>query len=236
MPNWCSTVYQNCTAPARQLRSYVQNRWITQTHVLKTGLKPGQWHEFDQRLLHAAFTDLVRYVEVELAYLHVWCSAEAAQQFGFRTPWWKRKLQLRQDWWKWNWIIHWPAWRSAQAGVAHLRWASSLVYTSEQLGQDQQQLLGQPTAQAQDAQLTLQLYEWWTQHRPNRADVTKPVTDWMQQHPDLCFFTLQRPEHCAERQQLRDLLAQQAEQEEQQYAEDTQQLIQLVQLRRSIWS
>lgn len=51
------------------LRHYIQNRWIDKRHYLKTGLKPGHYYEFDERILHGLFNELVDYVEIECAHL-----------------------------------------------------------------------------------------------------------------------------------------------------------------------
>ena len=47
---------------------YVRNRWIDQTHMIKTGLQPGQYYEFDTKILHGLFNELVDYVEVEISH------------------------------------------------------------------------------------------------------------------------------------------------------------------------
>lgn len=53
-------------------KNYVQNRWIDKTHYLKTGLKPGYYYEFEHRILHALFNELVEYVEIECGHLSLW--------------------------------------------------------------------------------------------------------------------------------------------------------------------
>ena len=49
------------------IRHYYHNRFVDQTHVLKTGLKKGQWHEFEDRMLHGLFNELQEFVEIDLA-------------------------------------------------------------------------------------------------------------------------------------------------------------------------
>ena len=44
--------------------AYWSNRFVTKTHVLKTGLKAGQYHELDDRILHGLFNELKEFVEV----------------------------------------------------------------------------------------------------------------------------------------------------------------------------
>ena len=53
----------------RSIRRYIRNRWITKTHLLKTGLIRGQWYDFDTRIIHGLFNELVNFVEIELAHL-----------------------------------------------------------------------------------------------------------------------------------------------------------------------
>jgi hypothetical protein len=54
------------------IRCYIRNRFITQTHVLKTDLKKGEWYDLDTRILHSLFNELVEFVEIELAHLSKW--------------------------------------------------------------------------------------------------------------------------------------------------------------------
>jgi hypothetical protein len=47
---------------------YIRNRWIDQTHMIQTGLQPGQYYEFDTKVLHGLFNELVNYVEAEISH------------------------------------------------------------------------------------------------------------------------------------------------------------------------
>jgi hypothetical protein len=40
-------------------------RWITKTHALTSKLKKGTWYDFDERVLHCLFDELVNFVENE---------------------------------------------------------------------------------------------------------------------------------------------------------------------------
>jgi hypothetical protein len=55
-------IYSHC-------KHYIRNRWIDKRHYLKTGLKPGHYYEFDERILHGLFNELIDYVEIECAHL-----------------------------------------------------------------------------------------------------------------------------------------------------------------------
>src|SRR3990167_9530234 len=50
------------------IRCYISNRWISRSHALTNNLERGAWHEFDTRLLHAAFDELLNFVEGEQAW------------------------------------------------------------------------------------------------------------------------------------------------------------------------
>jgi len=70
------------------VRIYVRNRWIDQTHIIKTGLKPGHYHEIDTKILHGLFNELVDYVEGELAHtMKEDCGImEGDRRYGKITP------------------------------------------------------------------------------------------------------------------------------------------------------
>ena len=56
----------------REIKVYIRNRWIDKIHYLKTGLKPGCYYDFDYRLMHGLFNELVDFVEIELAHSMMW--------------------------------------------------------------------------------------------------------------------------------------------------------------------
>ena len=104
--------------PANRIQSikyYINNRWITRTHGLTaTSLKPGVYYELETRILHSMFDELVNFVEIEEAWMQVIVDKEAAKKY--RPPWWATgRFRIR-------------SWRSAEAGLAQLNWAASLVF------------------------------------------------------------------------------------------------------------
>lgn len=122
---------------------YVRNRWIDQTHMIDTGLKPGGYYEFDTKLLHGLFNELCHYVEVELAHLH---SYDNTKQYVFKRG-------------------HCP-----QAGLDYLDWAAALTMgESFQLDNDDPDY-NKPTVQAESAKIIRTLYLWWKNIRPLRFD------------------------------------------------------------------
>jgi hypothetical protein len=66
------------------VRCYINNRWITRSHALTSNLKRGNWYDFDTRLLHAVFDELVNFVEIEQAWKLVICSEEELKKY--KTP------------------------------------------------------------------------------------------------------------------------------------------------------
>ena len=50
----------------QEIRNYIRHRWVDKTHCLTSNLERGQWHEFDERILHCLFDELVRFVEDEV--------------------------------------------------------------------------------------------------------------------------------------------------------------------------
>lgn len=126
-----------------EIRHYIRNRWIDKTHYLKTGLKPGRYHELDSRILHGLFNELVDFVEVDLAHLSLW---DRTKKYRFKNG------------------------RSVEAAYAYFDWATKLTY-GESFGYDSDDPdHDKLTPQAEDATKIKALYEWWKNERPNRVD------------------------------------------------------------------
>jgi hypothetical protein len=86
------------------IRHYIRNRFITKTHYLKTGLKPGVYHELDERILCGLFNELVDFVEVEQAWINY---ISNDKKYNFKNG------------------------RSIESGLDHLKWASELKYDED---------------------------------------------------------------------------------------------------------
>lgn len=132
----------------REIHSYIDNRYITKTHALTSNLKRGQYHEFEERLLHCMFHELVNFVEIEKAHMQV---------FTDNTGKWKKKFTLGE-------------WRSAEAGIAYLEWESKLTMDETWGIEPSDKSYGKPPQQALNAIETLKLYRWWKNVRPTRKD------------------------------------------------------------------
>lgn len=118
------------------------NRFVAKTHYLKTGLKPGVFHELDERIMYGLFNELVEFVEVDLAFMGSY--GEGKYKFvGGRCP---------------------------QAGVDHLLWSSGLTLGGDGFLEKDDPDYDKPTPQAESAAEILKLYRWWREVRPARPD------------------------------------------------------------------
>ena len=210
------------------IRYYINNRWLHQTHgMMSHSLKPGKWHEFESRLLHSAFDQLVDFVEIEQAWHHCVWSEEARAKF--ETPWWQR-----------NWFFRWgKVWRCPDAGIEHLVWASGLTQ-NENWGLDKtNENYGLPTHQAVAAKEILELYRWWKHVRPERPD-PMDASGWSaycemrrQRGHDFLDFEDKSPE---EAEMSKTALEKSNQIEEAYNKEDEEMLIRLVKIRHALWT
>ena len=102
VPDFINDVAHYIPTPIADIRYYCRNRFYRKTHVLPTGFKPGEYHDFDERILYGIMNGLVDYVEVELAYKSRWCNTEES-----KTAKWKNG-------------------RCPELGLAHLAWEMTL--------------------------------------------------------------------------------------------------------------
>lgn len=182
------------------IEAYIRNRWIDKTHMIKTGLEPGRYHEIDTRILHGLFNELVEYVECELAHT---MKAYKDRNYKFING------------------------RSKQAGLDHLDWACSLVYNEEYGASKEDKHYGEITPQAISAKKIKQLYLWWTETRPNRIDPYKAVD--MKRFEGNEFSSKKSRQ---ERKAMTDMI----KLEEQYDKEDTNKLIELIKIRKELWT
>jgi hypothetical protein len=139
------------------VRYYINNRWVSRTHSLTAhprDIKPGQWQDVGNRFLPCLFNELVDFVEIEQAWHHCIWSDDAKTKFN--VPW------HRSGW------LRLRTWRSPEAGLEYLKWASTL--TNAEFLDDDKKHLAVPTFQAKSAIEIMELYTWWTQIYPNRPD------------------------------------------------------------------
>ncbi len=127
------------------IKTYVKNRWIDKCHLVNTGLKPGSYYDFDTKILHGLFYELVDYVEIELAHMNKWTSKN------------KNKYKFVNG-------------RCAKAGLDYLNWSAKLTYGKDWCKDKTDPDYNKPTPQAIAAKQIKELYTWWTVTRPKRKD------------------------------------------------------------------
>jgi hypothetical protein len=209
------------------VRYYINNRWVSQTHGLYAhSLEKGKFHEYETRLLHSMFDQLVDFVEIEQAWHHVLWDEEARKRFN--VPWW------RSSW------LRWRTWRCPDAGIEYLIWASGLTH-NESWGIDKDsKYFGKPTSQAFTAKELLELYRWWKIDRPARPDPYE-VSGWS----DICArrrdedpdSILGREDKTpAEKKASRESLKMVDRLEKQYEKEDEAMMIRLIKIRRGLWT
>jgi hypothetical protein len=139
------------------VRYYINNRWISKSHALTADprdIRPGSWCDVGNRFLPCLFKELVDFVEVEQAWHYlIWNEKEQAK---YNVPWY------RKGW------LRWRTWRSPEAGMAYLNWASTL--TNEEFLDNDIKSEAVPTYQATAAKEIIELYTWWTTVYRNRPD------------------------------------------------------------------
>lgn len=182
------------------IRIYIQNRWIDQSHIIKTGLKPGHYHEIDTKILHGLFNELVDYVEGELAHT---MKAYEDRNYKFIKG------------------------RCKQAGLDHLDWACSMVYNEDYGIMEGEKNYGKITPQAISAQKVKELYLWWTEIRPNRIDPYHAAG--LEKFAGNEFFSKRSKE---EIKAMRNMVKIEAEYDK----EDTDKLIELIKIRKELWT
>jgi hypothetical protein len=205
------------------VKYYINNRWVSKTHTLTSNLKRGQWHEFDTRLMHCMFDEMVNYVEVEEAWSHIAWDNEARKKYN-------------PPFYAWG-FFRWRTWRCPQAGLDKLEWASML--TNEEWLESDQQHLVEPTQQAKTAIELLTLYNWWKNDRPKRPD-PYDISGWSElcekrraDGRDLLDLEDRSEEEAAATRKALDLCHKIEEQYEQ---EDTNMMIRLIKIRRGLWT
>ncbi len=209
-------------------RHYFDNRWVSKTHALTSNLKRGQWHDLDTRLLHATFDELVNFVEVEQACHWVACSEEDRKKY--KAPWYRK-------------VFHLGSRNYPEAGLAYLEWAAGLKNDEDWIDKDDPSF-GKPTHQALAAQQTIMLYKWWKEERPKRPD-PMDASGWSDyceerrraaesQGDDLSWIGCDMDD--PEKERSRKILEICHKMEQEQEDEDTQMLIRLIKIRRSLWT
>ena len=85
LPDFIEAVYEFVTAPYYNTRYYIRNRFYRKTHVLRTDCPVGEYRDTDERLLTAMANAIIDYVEIELAYKHMWCGSDEVENAQWRN-------------------------------------------------------------------------------------------------------------------------------------------------------
>lgn len=209
------------------VKYYINNRWITSTHALRShskDIKRGTWSDLGNRFLPCLFNELVDFVEIEQAWFYIAWDEEARKKY--KAPFWA------SGWFRWR------AWRSPEAGIACLQWASEL--TNADWLEDDKKHLAEPTGQAIAAREILALYKWWTEVYPNRLDA-HDASGWSEycreRREQKGKFSLdletKTPE---EEQRVRKMLDISNKIEQEYEQEDTEMMVRLIKVRNHLWT
>jgi hypothetical protein len=208
------------------VRYYINNRWVTRSHALTAhprDIAPGTWRDVGNRFLPCLFNELVDFVEIEQAWHHCMWSDEAKTEY--EVPWWRKGwLRLR-------------TWRSPEAGMQYLRWASELT-NKDFIEEGEKE---EPTYQAKAAKEIIELYTWWTvtyRNRPDPYDASgwSAYCDAMRvKYPGSMFSSLNSKD--AEDKKASDKAHKLLTKIEKAYeAEDEEMMIRLIKIRESLWT
>jgi hypothetical protein len=207
------------------IKYWLINRFITKTHALTSNLKRGSWYEMDDRIINCLFDELVNFVEVEKAWKNIVFSEREVKKYN--APWYAT------GWFRFR------NWRSPEAGADYLDWESTLIMDESWGYHKDNPDYGKKSSQAETAETISKLYHWWKFERPNRKEPHE-LSGWSEicrkrDESDKGVFGShdETDEECAESKKAIELATRI---EEEYHAEDTQMLIDLIQIRRSLWT
>lgn len=156
--DWCQDVVHFVPDQLHNLCYWINRRFIDQSHIIKTGLSVGDWHETDEKILHGLMNELQTFVEVQKASM-AWHSASFGREKNDHFVPWTEKT---------NYIRNLTDWRSQHYGVQHLLWEITLIKDEDWGTKPDDPEYGLPTHQAHGAMEVLELYVWWKFIRPMR--------------------------------------------------------------------
>ena len=206
---------------------WLNKRYIRPSHIIPCGLKRGEWHESETKLLHGMFSELVDFVEHQKASMAWHGKSDYAKANDKFVPWTQKFFPTR--------LL--TNWQSEHYGVQHLLWEISLTQ-DESWGYDKDSPeYGKPTRQAESAATILDLYVWWKYLRPMRPDPYEE-SGWSaycaaSRTEDSWLFDDKTPEEQAISKVLLDNLHGLEALHEK---EDTDNMIRLIQIRNSLWT
>lgn len=235
LPDWLELIPKHSIDYVDTLRINIRNR-ADGTHLLKSNLKRGVWHEYEERLLHCMFDSYVDFIEVETGQSHIaWSDKEDRKKYNI--PWYRSSR-----WFNWGT----GSYHNKQAAIDHLKWEMTL--DTHDPNDPNSGPNGSSPHQAKAAREKMELYCWWTQVRPNRGrawDVSGFQTFWDSMDAKYGDETSKRSwlglggkklMTAAEERKYRKLSKAADDLEEQWHDEDELMMCRLVKLRRSLWT
>lgn len=213
-----------------EIKYYINNRYVSRTHSLTakpSHIRPGTWCDLGDRILPCLFDELVNFVEVEQAWKNIACDDEARKKYWapfYATGWFR-----------------WRTWRSAEAGLDHLKWQQSLV-SDESMGvSPDDENYGKENYQAIRAKEVETLYRWYLEvylKRPDPMDVSgwSQYCDQQREKYDGDIFIGLDSKSQEDQDQSRAILDKMSLIEQQYRDEDTEMLIRLIKLREFLWT
>jgi hypothetical protein len=211
----------------RNIRYYINNRFITRTHCLTAhprDIKRGEWKDVGNRFLPCLFNELVDFVEVEQSWHNVIWDEEAQRKFA--PPWYRRWLKFR-------------GWRSRECGLDYLDWAGELRIDESWGVEPGDKNYGKLSPQAEYAREIKALYLWWTEVYPKRPD-PYDVSGWTEVSEKIraadggsLFGEAKDPKLKKQQDRAHKLLNKLEKQYE---TEDTEMMIRLIKVRHSLWT
>lgn len=82
----------------KKVYRYFRFRFVIKTHALTSNLKRGVFHEFDTRMLHALFDELVNFVETEFAAETKLVGLPKSPNQGLAYLQWAKQLKYDDEW------------------------------------------------------------------------------------------------------------------------------------------
>jgi len=200
-----------------ELRVYFINRYVDQIHVLRTGFKPGEYHEVEERMLYGMFETLVDFVEGQKCHMEICFNTDSPNK-----PWI----------YKFKSFFRWTRIRNRELGVKYLQWEMTL--DDPNLPETER-----CSPQAVAAREVYALYTWWKDIRPLRPDpyrasgFDKFSEMLTSKYGQGLWHSAKTPE---EKKQQHDIFELTNKIEQQYQDEDQEMLIRLVKIRQSLWT
>lgn len=204
--------YQRTRMFLRSIERWIAFRTYDKYHVVKTDLKP-DYYDKDTILLHANFSLLVDFVEIEKASMQHYFSTKKE-----RPHWFSRRMNFSS----------FPQEEKRRLGLEYLDW--EINCEDEHF----------PVHQKQSAKEVKELYLWWKDIRPNRIDPFEKYAKELDEIPKVSFdkesHKIVDNKTAKEKKNMKKIYNSIAKLEQQYDKEDEQMLIRLIKIRKTLWT